>query len=83
MTDEEPKSNVLISISPQLEQDLRDLAKILFPDKTRGGLSLTAEQAIRGLAQMEKYKGLLADYRKLRKRAEDLRDEVVKCPKKE
>jgi len=74
----EEKVNILISIPKKLEEDLRDLAQIIYPDKKRGGLSLTAEDAIILLANQSKYHELLTKYRQLREETEKLKQEILK-----
>jgi len=76
MTDN-PKSNLLISIDPKLEEDLRILSKILYPNKDRGGLSLTAEEAIKTIVNKVKYRELIEQYRKLAEEARMLKEDVT------
>jgi len=72
----ERKVNILVSLPKQTEEDLRDLARIIYPNTKRGAVSLTAEDAIRHLAKQEKYEKLLKEFRNLRIQISELKEEV-------
>ena len=70
------RKNVLLSLEPDLEQLLRDLSHVLYPDGNPRALSQTAEDAIKLLANQAKHQQLLKEYKELMRKAQILKQEV-------
>jgi hypothetical protein len=67
---------ILLSVSPKFARLLRDLAKILYPDNPKGSLSRTAEDAIRILANQEKYEQAIQKLRETQNEIVGIMEEV-------
>jgi cell shape-determining protein MreC len=74
--DKVERENVLISVSPEFAQLLRDMAQILYPENKYGSLSRTAEEAFQHLAKQAKYQSLLKKIQEVRTEAERLKEDL-------